>query len=62
MKSDTITEKNIEKTIMDALKKYSEKNMLVDMMFWKHAIITLSQKYSFQKEFNLALKKQRKTK
>lgn len=57
--SDEITEKNIEKTIMDAIGVYFDKSRMLDALFWKSVIVILSKKYNFADKFNIELEKQR---
>jgi len=59
-KEEIINESNIEMCIMDAIKKYSEKNMVVDMFFWREAIRILLKKYNLFDKFNIELEHQRK--
>ncbi len=50
MKDDTISVKNVDKAVRDAIQKYFDIGMLVDAMFWQTCIGLLQTKYEFKLE------------
>jgi hypothetical protein len=56
----TIGQDNIEYAVMEAIKKYADTHKLLDMFFWRTAIMELGKKYDFTAKFNEELKRQRK--
>lgn len=57
---DILNESNVEVFIMSAIKSYFDKNMVLDAMFWRSAIATLTKKYNINEQFNKELKKAEK--
>jgi len=45
-----ITETNVDHLVKEAIRKYFDKGMLVDAMFWQHCIGLLQKKYGFKLE------------
>ena len=47
---EDITEDNVDKYVLKAIKKYFDMNMVVDGMFWRHIFVLLQKKYEFELE------------